>query len=111
MTFGGVTPLHSVVSGKRKGDFLVPERRATCTFYRCGHLRPFHGLHQMTLEGITLHEITPLLISVQGQWSPGVNRKWRGLATPRSPSLLSLSFALQESVNGSNRKEANRQEK
>jgi hypothetical protein len=45
----------------------------------------------MTIEGITLQEITPLLISVQGQWSPGVNRDWRGLAHASEP-FVALAF-------------------
>jgi hypothetical protein len=39
----------------------------------------------MTLEGMTLHKITPLLISIEGQWSPGLNRDWHGWAHALEP--------------------------
>jgi hypothetical protein len=39
----------------------------------------------MCLEGTKLGKLTPLLVSVQGQWSPGPNREWRGLANAAEP--------------------------
>ena len=39
----------------------------------------------MTLDGMTLDKITPLLISVEGQWSPGLIRDWHGLASAPEP--------------------------
>jgi hypothetical protein len=53
--------------------------------------RHFHGLHQMTLEGMTLHKITPLLITIERQWSPGLKRDWHGLASALEP-FVALVF-------------------
>jgi hypothetical protein len=39
----------------------------------------------MTLEGMTFHKVTRLLISVGGQWSPGLNRDWQGWAIAPEP--------------------------
>ena len=45
----------------------------------------------MTLEGTTFQKITPLLVSVKGQWSPGLNRDWHGLASAPEP-FVALVF-------------------
>ena len=39
----------------------------------------------MTLDGMTFHKVTRLLISVGGQWSPGLNRDWQGWAIAPEP--------------------------
>jgi hypothetical protein len=45
----------------------------------------------MTLERMTLQKITPFLISVKGQWSPGLARDWCGWASASEP-LVALVF-------------------
>jgi hypothetical protein len=45
----------------------------------------------MTLDGMTLDKITPLLITVEGQWSPGPTRDWHGLASAPEP-FVALIF-------------------
>jgi hypothetical protein len=45
----------------------------------------------MTLDGMTLDKITPLLISVEGQWSPGLIRDWHGQASAHEP-FVALVF-------------------
>jgi hypothetical protein len=56
-----------------------------------GKMDPFHGIYRMTLDGTTLAKITPLLISVEGQWSPALDRDWRGLANAPEP-FVALVF-------------------
>jgi hypothetical protein len=45
----------------------------------------------MTLDGMTFHGITPLPISVEGQWPPGLNRHWQGWAIAPEP-FVALVF-------------------
>jgi hypothetical protein len=45
----------------------------------------------MTLDGMTLDKTTPLLISVEGHWSPGLIRDWHGLASAPEP-FVALIF-------------------
>jgi hypothetical protein len=45
----------------------------------------------MTLDGMTLDKTTPLLITIEGQWSPGLKRDWDGLASAPEP-FVALVF-------------------
>lgn len=45
----------------------------------------------MSLDAVTLNGATPLLISVQGQWSTGPSRDWLGWAQATEP-FVALAF-------------------
>ena len=45
----------------------------------------------MNLDGMKFMNVTPLLISVEGQWSPGPNRDWHGWANATEP-FVAITF-------------------